>query len=146
MTDLSLEREFNISADRLFDWISRDGKLVQWFGPEGMNVPESNLDFSRTGPWFAVMSNASMTVKVSGQVTHVDPPRSVGFTWGWHDDDGTRGSESHVTMTVVPTNSGARLVLTAAYQLQRTGGRYALCTMCVGVGQGASLALGKVEL
>jgi 3-oxoadipyl-CoA thiolase len=37
--------------------------------------------------------------------------------------------------------SGARLVLTAAYQLQRTGGRYALCTMCVGVGQGVALIL-----
>ncbi len=37
--------------------------------------------------------------------------------------------------------SGARLVLTAARQLQRTGGRYALCTMCVGVGQGAALIL-----
>ena len=32
--------------------------------------------------------------------------------------------------------SGARLVTTAAYQLQRTGGRFALCTMCIGVGQG----------
>ncbi|MHA3916528.1 3-oxoadipyl-CoA thiolase [Halovulum sp. GXIMD14793] len=37
--------------------------------------------------------------------------------------------------------SGARLVLHAAYQLQRTGGRYALCTMCVGVGQGIALIL-----
>jgi 3-oxoadipyl-CoA thiolase len=40
--------------------------------------------------------------------------------------------------------SGARLVLTAAYQLQRTGGRYALCTMCVGVGQGAAIILERV--
>jgi acetyl-CoA acyltransferase len=32
--------------------------------------------------------------------------------------------------------SGARLVTTAMYQLQSTGGRYALCTMCIGVGQG----------
>lgn len=37
--------------------------------------------------------------------------------------------------------SGARLVMTAAYQLQRNGGRYALCTMCVGVGQGVALIL-----
>lgn len=37
--------------------------------------------------------------------------------------------------------SGARLVMTAAYQLKRTGGRYALCTMCVGVGQGVALIL-----
>jgi 3-oxoadipyl-CoA thiolase len=37
--------------------------------------------------------------------------------------------------------SGARLVLTAALELRRRGGRYALCTMCVGVGQGAALLL-----
>jgi 3-oxoadipyl-CoA thiolase len=40
--------------------------------------------------------------------------------------------------------SGARLVLTATRQLQRVGGRYALCTMCVGVGQGAALILERV--
>jgi len=37
--------------------------------------------------------------------------------------------------------SGTRLVMTAAYQLQRSRGRYALCTMCVGVGQGVALIL-----
>ncbi len=37
--------------------------------------------------------------------------------------------------------SGARLVLTAARQLQRTGGRYGLITMCVGVGQGVAMAI-----
>ncbi|SEW24142.1 hypothetical protein SAMN05444851_2389 [Aliiroseovarius sediminilitoris] len=40
--------------------------------------------------------------------------------------------------------SGARLVLTAAYQLKRTSGRYALCTMCVGVGQGVALILERI--
>lgn len=40
--------------------------------------------------------------------------------------------------------SGARLVISAAYQLKRTGGRYALCTMCVGVGQGTALILERV--
>jgi acetyl-CoA acetyltransferase len=40
--------------------------------------------------------------------------------------------------------SGARLVMTAAYQLKRTGGRYALCTMCVGVGQGVALIIERV--
>ncbi len=37
--------------------------------------------------------------------------------------------------------SGARLVLTAARELQATGKRYALCTMCVGVGQGVAMVL-----
>lgn len=40
--------------------------------------------------------------------------------------------------------SGARLVTTAAYQLQRQNGRYALCTMCVGVGQGIALIIERV--
>jgi len=37
--------------------------------------------------------------------------------------------------------SGARLVVTAAHQLRRNGGRRALCTMCVGVGQGVAMVL-----
>ncbi len=40
--------------------------------------------------------------------------------------------------------SGARLVTTALYQLHRTGGRYALCTMCIGVGQGIAIAIERV--
>ncbi len=40
--------------------------------------------------------------------------------------------------------SGARLATTAMWQLQRTGGRFALCTMCVGVGQGIALILERV--
>ena len=39
--------------------------------------------------------------------------------------------------------SGARLLLTAAHELRRTGERYALCTMCVGVGQGMAVVLEK---
>ena len=40
--------------------------------------------------------------------------------------------------------SGARLVTTALYQLQRTGGRHALCTMCIGVGQGIAMVIERV--
>jgi hypothetical protein len=40
--------------------------------------------------------------------------------------------------------SGARLVTTAVRQLQRSGGRYALCTMCIGVGQGIAMILERL--
>ena len=40
--------------------------------------------------------------------------------------------------------SGARLVTTAAYELRRRQGRYALCTMCIGVGQGIALVIARV--
>jgi acetyl-CoA acyltransferase len=40
--------------------------------------------------------------------------------------------------------SGARLITTAVHQLQRTGGKRALCSMCVGVGQGIAMVLERV--
>ncbi|MGH8781796.1 3-oxoadipyl-CoA thiolase [Paraburkholderia sp.] len=40
--------------------------------------------------------------------------------------------------------SGARLVTTALYQLERSNGRFALCTMCIGVGQGIALAIERI--
>jgi acetyl-CoA acyltransferase len=40
--------------------------------------------------------------------------------------------------------SGARLVITAMHQLERTKGRYALCTMCIGVGQGIAIIIERV--
>jgi 3-oxoadipyl-CoA thiolase len=40
--------------------------------------------------------------------------------------------------------SGARLVTTAAYQLRRSGGKFALCTMCIGVGQGIAMIIEAV--
>ena len=112
MTDLRLEREFPLPPERLFGWISTAERLLQWWGPEGMHVPEGDLDFSRTGPWYSVMTNGEgQRYKVSGQVTHVDAPHSLGFTWAWHDEQDVRGEESHVTFTVLPTASGSRLVL-----------------------------------
>ena len=41
--------------------------------------------------------------------------------------------------------SGGRLITTALYQLERTGGRYALCTMCIGIGQGIATIIERVE-
>jgi acetyl-CoA acetyltransferase len=41
--------------------------------------------------------------------------------------------------------SGARLLLTAAHELKERGGRYALCTMCVGVGQGMACILERAS-
>ena len=40
--------------------------------------------------------------------------------------------------------SGARLITTATYQLQRTGGHYALCAMCIGVGQGIAMIIERL--
>lgn len=110
MADLNLTRHFAANPERVFEAISRPEVLLQWWGPEGLRVEPDTLDFTRLGPWGSVMINAEgARYKVTGQVTHVDPPRSVGFTWAWHDDDDQRGPESHVTFTVEPDGSGGTL-------------------------------------
>jgi len=70
------------------------------------------MNFTRIGPWQSTMVNGDgQRFKVTGRVTHVDPPKSVGLTWAWHDDADERGHESHVTFTVRPHADGARLIV-----------------------------------
>lgn len=112
MADIRLEREFTVSPTRLFEVISSHSMLIQWWGHDGMTLPEENLDFSKLGPWYATMiSDEGNRFKMSGQVTRVDPPNSIGFTWGWHDDGDQRGPESHVTFTVIETAKGSKLII-----------------------------------
>lgn len=112
MAEIRLERIFPVSQDKLFRFVSGAQELVQWFGPEGVSVPVNELDFTRKGPWHAEFTNESGPfAKVSGHVTHVDPPNSVGFTWAWHDENHERGPESFVTFTVTATEGGALLVI-----------------------------------
>jgi acetyl-CoA C-acetyltransferase len=64
---------------------------------------------------------------------------------GLPDDDARVNSNGGAIALGHPLGaSGARLVTTAVNQLQRSGGRYALCTMCIGVGQGIALVLERV--
>jgi len=63
-------------------------------------------------------------------------------TWGLADDDPRINPNGGAIALGHPLGmSGTRLVQTAAIELQRTGKRYALCTMCIGVGQGYAVIL-----
>lgn len=107
MPELSLTRHFPAAPERVFEFVTQTQHLLKWWGPEGMDVPEHDLNFERKGPWMSVMRNAEgQRFKVSGHVTHIDPPNSIGFTWAWHDENDKRGVESHVTIKVVPAQAG----------------------------------------
>lgn len=118
MPTLILERQFDAAPERVFEYVSKTEHLLRWWGPETINVDPADhqLMLDRLGPWMSVMVNtAGQRFKVSGHVTHFDPPNSIGFTWAWHDDTDTRGVESHVTMRLVPAqNGGTAFTLTHA--------------------------------
>lgn len=65
--------------------------------------------------------------------------------WGLEDDDPRINPNGGAIALGHPLGmSGARIVYSAALQLQKSGGRYALATMCIGVGQGYAVILEKV--
>ena len=105
-TTLEFIRDYPVGLDRLWQAVTAPDQLMQWFGPEGVDIHDCGLDFTRTGPWFCDMvgRESGSHFIVSGQITHVRPPEngegSVGMTWAWHDDTGTRGAESHVMFKV----------------------------------------------
>lgn len=117
-TTLEFIRDYSIGVDRLWQAITRPDQLAQWFGPEGVDLHECDLDFTRTGPWYCDMvgRESGDHFIASGQITHVRPPAgaegSVGLTWAWHDQAGHRGHESHVIFEVSsPAPGQARLRL-----------------------------------
>mgnify|MGYP003396969030 FL=1 len=113
MPDARLERNFPVSVETLFAYVTEPAHLLEWFGPEGTDLTDAAMNFTTTGPWHAVMvgRESGNRFKVSGQVTHVRPMASIGLTWAWHDDTGQRGAESHETLSVVGTDGGSRLII-----------------------------------
>lgn len=67
--------------------------------------------------------------------------------WGLADDDSRINPNGGAIAIGHPLGmSGARLVITAMNELERRGGRYALCTMCIGVGQGYAAVIERVQV
>lgn len=115
--EIEFIRDYKVSVARLWRAVTEPTEVVQWFGTEGVYLDNCEMNLTRRGPWTCVMvgKESGNRFWVSGEVTHVRPPEgaegSVGFTWGWHDDDGKRGPESHVIFEVSATDGGARLRL-----------------------------------
>ena len=117
MSDLIIERTFAASPEKVFAFVTRMENLVQWWGPEGITLPEHNLNLTEPGDWYSVMQNSEgQRFKVSGVVKQIDPPRSVEFTWAWHDDEDVRGHESVVRFEIVSDGGGGTL-----FKLVQTG-------------------------
>jgi uncharacterized protein YndB with AHSA1/START domain len=107
MSELRLTRNFPVAPDKVFAFVTETAHLAKWWGPEAMNVPDADMDFTRPGAWVSVMVNAEGgRHKVSGEVLEVDPPNKVEFTWAWHDENDQRGHESRVRFEVAPDGRG----------------------------------------
>ncbi len=110
MSDLVLERSFAADPATVFAFVTKAEHLAKWWGPEGMTLPDKQLDLTQPGPWSSVMMNADgQRFKVTGEVVAVDAPNAVELTWAWHDENDTRGHESRVRFEVKPNGKGGTL-------------------------------------
>jgi len=98
---LVITRNFPHSQEAVYSFITENENLLKWWGIEGSVITDQNLDFTKTGPWFAVMSDANgKRYKVSGNVTNIDEPNFIELNWAWHDENDNRGHQSQVRFEV----------------------------------------------
>ena len=109
---LRIERLIAATPERLFELWTEPSELIKWWGPEGYTTPKHAMDVRPGGRWRTTMHSPTGTDHtVSGIYRTIDPPRRLVFTWGWDDDNGTRGHETEVTVTFDPAPGGTRMVL-----------------------------------
>ncbi len=102
-------------------------------------VPASQLALAKAGLTIGQMDVLEINEAFAAQV--LASLRALGVT---DDDPRVNANGGAIALGHPLGMSGARLAITAAHQLQRGGGRYALVTMCVGVGQGMAAVLERV--
>ena len=109
---LRLERRLNARPDKVFEAWADPEQLVQWFGPEGMTIPEHDIDARVGGRWMTVMHGPDgKDHRVSGIYRAIERPRRLVFTWAW-ENDGQRGYETEVTVEFRPDGAGTLMILT----------------------------------
>jgi 3-oxoadipyl-CoA thiolase len=108
---------------------------VMGIGP----LPASRLALARAGLEIATMDVIELNEAFAAQVLAVLRGLGVPDDAVYVNPNGGAIALGHPLGA-----SGARLVATAMYELRRTGGRYAICTMCIGVGQGIAVVIERV--
>ncbi|MBL4599558.1 MAG: SRPBCC domain-containing protein [Rhizobiaceae bacterium] len=119
---LTIERSFAASPEAVFDAWTDPAILSQWWGPEGVSVPDLALDVKEGGAWTATMYSDQMGNKiVSGEYKAIERPIRLVFTWAWSDEDGTRGHETEVEVLFEKIDTGTKMTLNQQLFQDRSG-------------------------
>ena len=109
---LVIDRVFKAPPERVFAAWTHPAILVKWWGPQGYHTPECAMDMREGGAWRTVMRNAEGAAHiVSGVYREIAPPHRLVLTWGWEQEDGSRGPETTVELDFEPAPDGTRLRL-----------------------------------
>lgn len=108
---LIIERVFKASPEKVFKAWTDPAILIRWWGPEGFETPECEMDVRTGGSWRTTMiSPKGDGHTVSGIYREISPPTRLVMTWGW-EQDGERGHETVIEITFEPVSSGTKMRL-----------------------------------
>lgn len=113
MSELKIERAYDIAPQELFAFITEADNLLKWWGPEGANATQVQLDLTRPGPWALVLDTPRGPYAMRGIVKSVSPPNSVEFTMNVPEKD---APDSNVRFDVRPNGKGGSI-----FTLTQTG-------------------------
>lgn len=109
---LIIERTLPATPEEVFDAWTRPDLLVQWWGPEGMSIPQQSLDVRVGGRWETTMLNSEGGEHfVSGVYKVIERPNRLVFSWAWRQPDGSRGHETDVEVTFTAVTGGTHMTL-----------------------------------
>lgn len=109
---LTIERNFNAAPEAVFDAWTDPEILSQWWGPEGVSIPALDLDVKEGGAWTTTMYSDQMGNKiVSGVYKIVERPNRLVLTWGWTNEDGSRGHETEIEVLFEKSGNGTKMTM-----------------------------------
>lgn len=109
---LVLERLLPATPGEVFAAFTDLDTLLEWWGPEGATVPESEFDMRPGGRWRTVLQTPDGAANtVSGVYRAITPPEHLAFTWAWHGPDGSRGHDTEVDITFAAAGRGTLMRL-----------------------------------
>lgn len=111
MATLTMQRMFDAPPAKVFDFLTKTENLLNWWGPEGTQIREHQLDFSKTGAWSAVMVGPQGGAQeVGGTVLEVNAPNAVELTLSFMMG-AERGPESTIRFEVSASDTGGTHLL-----------------------------------
>lgn len=104
MADLHIVREYDSAIETVFAFLTQTRHLLKWWGYADQIVAHHQLDLTKPGPWFSDHQHGDGTRshKLSGEVTAVEPPKRIAFSWAFHDENDARGHNSYVEYRLTP--------------------------------------------
>lgn len=119
-------RTFDAPIERVFRAWTDPKQFAEWFGPHGMVNTHCELDLRVGGVWRLQGEGLGTRRAVSGKYLEIEPPRSLVFTWAWHETGDLASAREHETVVELRFKSlGIRteMTLTQASFRDATGTR-----------------------